>query len=1793
MYKKITLLTAAFSACFLAGQAQTLVTSLNAPSESFINEEVCWSIAFHHEGDPGYQPYVRLMIPPELPWEQVYADFMGSSPQIHDGGEFSGGTAEDPLLTEESPEFLVTGPNGYRLLVIELPVGSMVSNGVELSIEMCAPINGAGAEVGTPFDVQSSMVYLLGDTPTGENGPIVGPTQSTSITPSLYTFSKSASDTHLPTGECWPYHYTLSVDIADQQLVTNLEITDILPPDVQYLGWMTITPGCIVTQEPNVGSTGGTFAVSCDNAVGTIDGGDVTAQIVAVMTDQLDPMSCDSVQFVNNADAVSSQGALETTQIATYGYHVLVGPGEAGGSGVPGTIAPMAVEYAISEYVDGVDEMMLELIIPDGLSYAGNPLLNGVPISAPDITVVGPVAGVTTVTIDMHGANNEDFDACEQGTLTFNVMINETYNNGDQLMARDAMAVEGIVQYGLVNGTDGCTQPISVGYSVESVEILKEVVSTPAMGETYMPGETVTYRLTMTVPSEDVKEVVFEDLFPLPIHQVEDIDLTFGNDITWSPLDNAGISPQSIYIDEPTNKLFIDWGDVSATTSGVATVISVDIDVEVSTEPYASGLTHSNFARFYSSNTLLEAQTDVTSVSIVAAAPDLHIYKGIASTDNPDAILAPISTTVNADGTNLDAYDWITYQITIENEGASPAYDVIVNDFPDITYLENCSVFSVQTANGVDVPFTGNPFTTGLVIDEISESGADDNSDEIIITTLCQIKELVETRSEFTNTAQTTWASTAGNPDRFDPVSDDCEVTISRPQASKIASTITPGYGQNGDVHIGEVITYELDITIPEGMTRQLELSDVLPEGMAIEDIISLEVDDGITLPNTINNLLSNAQINDLGANPENLRRQMLMTIGDVMNESTNNLVDERLVVRYRAVVLNSDIIENGHVLTNGLSAIYNDPTSSTLVWEVAENDVTVVEPQLEITTELFQDQLLPGESTFITYLLSHTENSTGTAYDVDLTTDLPIGLELVEDSWILECEELLNAPPSEEFGSITARWDSIPLGVDCQITFAVEVAEAYPPCSFINNQGEVEWSSTWNTHMDTLSYGPQHTWGVERTGNILDVGDALNDYKSTSTSTLEVISESTITPIITGQANACIGETITLEIPEYAGIGVVYNWTGPGVPPGFNSNVLNIYDASATDIGDYQVHVEIGDCLTELSNLVSVVVNDAPVVDLPDVDIACSNGTEDIVISPEIDGGGGPFDFFWTGPGFSSSDAEAVIPNAGEDDQGVYTLYVIDGNDCISNTSSSTVSVTNSPEFPVITPPTNGCEGDELEFTCNTYQGDVLYHWNTPAGEIVTTLPVLVLDDPESSDSGDYTVWVDVNDCTTDESIPESITVYPTPATPELNLSDTEICEGEDLVLSTSAIADDFHWTGPNGYESFLETPPVVTDVSEFEAGTYTLSISVDGCESAETTQDLTVLPRPDVPDLASNSPLCEGEDLELTTTSSASEFVWIDPSGSEFSSTTSSWTFENVSSSDSGGYSAVVFDGSCYSEPSTSIIVQVDVIPAIGAYAGPDVYVCDEGMAFMAAVNDSPYGGIWTTDEENLTITNPESETTTITGANTGSSYSLTWSLYNQGCGVFSTDTVMVLAPTEPLAEEDIYEVVEGEVMDLFVLMNDGLANQNVNLSIVEAPLHAQGDIGLNEYVIYETTNGYYGPDEFTYEICLAECPNICDTALVRLDITPYLEIPDVITPNNDGTNDTFMVRGIENFPENELCVYNRWGHEVYRASNYQNDWEGTWQGQPLPEGTYFYVFMESGINEAVAQGYVVIHR
>jgi gliding motility-associated-like protein len=84
--------------------------------------------------------------------------------------------------------------------------------------------------------------------------------------------------------------------------------------------------------------------------------------------------------------------------------------------------------------------------------------------------------------------------------------------------------------------------------------------------------------------------------------------------------------------------------------------------------------------------------------------------------------------------------------------------------------------------------------------------------------------------------------------------------------------------------------------------------------------------------------------------------------------------------------------------------------------------------------------------------------------------------------------------------------------------------------------------------------------------------------------------------------------------------------------------------------------------------------------------------------------------------------------------------------------------------------------------------------------------------------------------------------------------------------------------------------------------------------------------------------------------------------------------------------------------------------------------------------------------------------------------------------------------------------------------------------------------------------------------------------------------LELFNLITPNGDQKNDTWAIGNLHLYPNNELIIFDRWGKEVFKKTNYAND--GLWDGGDLGEGVYFYRFTVPG-RSLEYQGWLTIKR
>ncbi|MXV17052.1 YDG domain-containing protein [Hufsiella ginkgonis] len=101
---------------------------------------------------------------------------------------------------------------------------------------------------------------------------------------------------------------------------------------------------------------------------------------------------------------------------------------------------------------------------------------------------------------------------------------------------------------------------------------------------------------------------------------------------------------------------------------------------------------------------------------------------------------------------------------------------------------------------------------------------------------------------------------------------------------------------------------------------------------------------------------------------------------------------------------------------------------------------------------------------------------------------------------------------------------------------------------------------------------------------------------------------------------------------------------------------------------------------------------------------------------------------------------------------------------------------------------------------------------------------------------------------------------------------------------------------------------------------------------------------------------------------------------------------------------------------------------------------------------------------------------------------------------------------------------------------------------------------------------------------------CTSVQSFTLVVLNDFKALEANNVLSPNGDGSNDKWVIKNLDMYPNNNVIVFDRAGRKVYSKVNYTNDWNGTFQGSPLSPDTYYYV-VDFGPGIAPFKGFITI--
>lgn len=484
-------------------------------------------------------------------------------------------------------------------------------------------------------------------------------------------------------------------------------------------------------------------------------------------------------------------------------------------------------------------------------------------------------------------------------------------------------------------------------------------------------------------------------------------------------------------------------------------------------------------------------------------------------------------------------------------------------------------------------------------------------------------------------------------------------------------------------------------------------------------------------------------------------------------------------------------------------------------------------------------------------------------------------------------------------------------------------------------------------------------------------------------------------------------------------------------------------------------------------------------------------------------------------------------------------------------------------------------------------------WHWEGLNTGFISNVQNPVIYNATAANSDTYKLTAtSLNGCETTASINVNITDQP-PA-PTLIASSNELCAGAELTLAALpqyGSGAQFIWTGNNlpPFASLVQTVSMVPDTTgNLE---YSFAAVVNGCTTAVSTINVMVelIPPVDITIQGETECLDGTTSVVLVPNSvGAVNWTWTNQSGNVVS-TAQNLVFNNATSANSGIYQVVVSNSlGCTASGNIQLNI-TDALPDVVAMLTEPA--CEGGVLSLSTTLIGGASYEWKGPGGTVAlIHNP-----VIPNASPAMNGNYTVIVTKDGC-TSTSPPLNVTVLTAPTAAND-QVMVEYETPEIFsVTDNDGLIG-DYTIGVLQQPLHGSLSYQGNGQFQYTPNAKFRENDQFIYEVCYEDCPDLCDFALVTLKVRYPADtcvVVNVITPNEDGINDEFVISclELEQYPDNHLIVFNQWGDKVFEASPYENNWKGTYEGKDLPDGTYYYIFRLDA-NSEVQKGFVMIHR
>lgn len=685
-----------------------------------------------------------------------------------------------------------------------------------------------------------------------------------------------------------------------------------------------------------------------------------------------------------------------------------------------------------------------------------------------------------------------------------------------------------------------------------------------------------------------------------------------------------------------------------------------------------------------------------------------------------------------------------------------------------------------------------------------------------------------------------------------------------------------------------------------------------------------------------------------------------------------------------------------------------------------------------------------------------------------------------------------------------------------------------------LNNVGIIEW--IWNTPRGILNEQNPTISDITQadSGDYIVTALTENGCAGSDTISISVMGIGGPSPVLIAVPNTlCRGETVNLTATAYAGENIEYHWgASPMEGSGLTQINGNVNLVTPTVAGDYIYSYWV-------------------------TDNGCSTDTVEVEVHVE-------------------QAVEVEVEVTGD------TL-------CLDGSTSVTLTAITDP-----------VASNTTSISCT---------WMYPDDSTANPGDELVLNNATAEDSGLYMVeCTTLAGCVSTKSRMITITEQPPVPTVSASEEDGLICLGSAFTLTGTEYPApvNYIWTASPVEGSGLNPlPSNILEVSPTLAGvyTYTLNIEVDGCLTDGTSISIEVseLPEVDLSTMPSNLDCISSESTLVLTESSgtASSWTWTTPSGEVLNG--NDIVLTDLSEADAGTYNVVIENAAgCIDEDAISI--GITFIPASPILTGTteacendDAALCienyDENLQYIWT---APNGSTQSTMEQCLNVLN-------VNNANQGDYVAVA---VQDGCSSAVSAAHSLAVLDAPILADDEFIVDWNPTTPLSANTLDVTTNDDFNkdadfvITLISKTFKGELINNGDGTFSYTPNQGELGFDNFVYEICYADCLENCDMVTVSIEIKVGDDecIPTtVVTPNGDSKNDRFVITcaATGNFPNNELFIYNRWGDLMYEASPYDNTWDATYNGETIPDGTYYFIFKRDANDSNPIKSFITIYK